>query len=118
MYLKAHECPVTIKNVRTHSQAKENRVDIEVTLNDARKKKYIVETLINGRLNSGSVDRRIADIKKRNDSGDGTTTLLYSCHLGDDAMKWSEFTPQNLYKLTVRVVCNGKSDECSSTFAL
>lgn len=118
MYLKAHECPVTIKNVRTHSQAKENRVDIEVTLNDARKKKYIVETLINGRLNSGSVDRRIADIKKRTDNVDGTTTLLYSCHLGDDAMKWSEFTPQNLYKLTVRVVCNGKSDECSSTFAL
>ena len=119
MYLEAKESPVIIKRLLTHSHAAENSVDVEITLCGNLKKKYSISTAITGKdgyasqqsfLNEGN-SKKLVNV-------DGTTTLRYKIHLGSDARKWSEFSPQNLLTLNVRIECEGKSDEKVTTFGL
>ena len=119
MYLEAKESPVTIKRLLTHSHAAENSVDVEITLCGNLKKKYSISTMITGK-NGYVADQRYVNEgnSEKVVNADGTTTIRHTLQLGSDACKWSEFSPQNLLTLNVRIECEGKSDEKVTTFGL
>ena len=119
MYIEAKESPIVIKNIRTAPNAKENKVDVEINLAGNPKKKYSLHFGLSGRTNKGNATEiNEENYKNKVINEDGTTSLFYSFNLGENAMKWSEFAPKNIYRLKVRVECNGKSDERETSFAL
>lgn len=119
MFIEAKDAAVRIRSVKTHSHASENKVDIAVTLEGNTKKKYSLSTTVIGGAEGGdflNIAREGYDERTVNDNG--TTTLRYTIDLGAKAMKWSEFTPKNIFRLCVRVECDGKSDNKETSFAL
>ena len=119
MYLEAKESPVVIKGIRTAPNATENKVDVEISLAGNPKKKYSLHFGLCGRTRKGNAtERNEENYKNKVVNEDGTTSLFYSFDLGENTMKWSEFAPENIYRLKVRVECEGKSDEQETTFAL
>ena len=119
MFIEAKDAAVRIRSVKTHSHASENKVDIAVTLEGNTKKKYSLSTTVIGGAEGGdflNIAREGYDERAVND--DGTTTLRFTIDLGAKAMKWSEFTPKNIFRLCVRVECDGKSDNKETSFAL
>lgn len=119
MYLEAKDASVRIRNIRTHAHASENKVDVELTLEGNVKKKFTLNTNIFGGIGGDNlVDIAHAGYDKLKSSEDGTATLRFTVDLGEKALKWSEFSPRNLFRLCAKVTCEGKTDKKETTFAL
>lgn len=118
MYLEAKESTMTIKSIRTAPNAAEHKVDVEIVLAGNAKQKYSVKVGFSGKKSSEPMEIKKDGYRQRTINEDGTTTLYYTYDLGENAMKWSEFEPKNIYRMKVTVECKGKIDEKETTFAL
>lgn len=115
MYLEAKESPIIIRSIRTAPNAAEHKVDVEIVLAGNPKQKYSVRISLTGKKDE---EIKRDGYRQRTINEDGTTTLYYTYDLGENALKWSEFTPKSLRRIKVRVECKGKTDEKETTFAL
>ena len=99
MYLEAKESPVTIKSIRTAPIAFKNKVNVEVTLEGNPKLKYNVKVSFTGKQKKkDEIDITRNGISQRTINEDGTTTLYFTSHLGENAKQWSGHTAQNINK--------------------
>lgn len=117
MYLEASESPVVIRSIKTHTIASENKVHVELTMSGNQKQKFVVKSTVCGK-NAICPPVEHEGYSKKVVNADGTITLTYTVELGKKAMKWSEWTPNNLYTLKVTVEASGKTCEKETVFGL
>lgn len=117
MYLEAKESSMIIKSIRTAPNAENHKVDVEIVLAGNPKQKFSIKVGFSGRKSSNPINIKKEGYRQKTINEDDIT-LYYTYDLGEDAVKWSEYTPKNIYRMKVKVECKGKTDERETTFAL
>lgn len=116
IYLEARSSAIAIESIKTAPDAKGNSVGMNLLLRGKPGKRFKVSMSIEGK-NGDKETLQLAPDNNRIGK-DSVTTIRYTYHFKQEAKRWSEFSPENIYTLRITAECAGEKDVKETTFGI
>ncbi len=114
--LEAGSAAIAIESIKTAPDAEGNSVAVELLLRGKPGKRFKVGLSVEDR--DGKAESVLLTPENRRFGKDSLMTVRYTYHFRQEAKRWSEFTPDNIYTLRVTAECAGEKDVRETTFGV